>query len=139
MQMQMDQSLKQAASQKMIQSAQILQLNTAELRQYLQELALENPLMEGREQEFLDAIWNVIGNISFRKFEGDHIENPLIEFMDEVYVVDRKGNSHYSIVTDITYTFYGATNIKNSAESAARISSSYGNPNTSTEKKLHWL
>lgn len=99
-------------------------------------ITLENPLMEGREQEFLDAIWNVIGNISFRKFEGDHIENPLIEFMDEVYVVDRKGNSHYSIVTDITYTFYGATNIKNSAESAARISSSYGNPNTSTEKKL---
>lgn len=46
MQMQMDQSLKQAASQKMIQSAQILQMNTADLRQYLQELALENPLME---------------------------------------------------------------------------------------------
>lgn len=46
MQTQMDQSLKQAASQKMIQSAQILQLNTAELHQYLQELALENPLME---------------------------------------------------------------------------------------------
>ena len=46
MQIQTDQSLKQAASQKMIQSAQILQLNTAELRRYLENLALENPLMD---------------------------------------------------------------------------------------------
>lgn len=46
MHMQMGQSLKQTASQKMIQSAQILQLSMPELRQYLQELALENPLME---------------------------------------------------------------------------------------------
>lgn len=46
MQIQMESSLKQTASQKMIQSAQILQRNTAELRQYLQELSLENPLME---------------------------------------------------------------------------------------------
>lgn len=46
MQMQLDQSLKQGVSQKMIQSAQILQLNSAELQEYLENLSLENPLME---------------------------------------------------------------------------------------------
>jgi len=46
MQMQTGQFLKQIVSQRMVQSAQILQLNTVELRAYLQNLALENPLME---------------------------------------------------------------------------------------------
>ena len=41
---------KQALSQRMIQSAQILQMGTQELERYLRELATENPLaeLEGR-------------------------------------------------------------------------------------------
>ena len=46
MQMHMEQSLKQTVRPQMIQSAQVLQLNTVELQQYLTELSLENPLME---------------------------------------------------------------------------------------------
>lgn len=46
MQMQIEQATKQAVRPQMIQSAQVLQLNAAELQQYLEELSLENPLME---------------------------------------------------------------------------------------------
>lgn len=46
MQMHMEQNLKQTVRPQMIQSAQILQLSTVELQDYLAELSLENPLME---------------------------------------------------------------------------------------------
>lgn len=46
MQIHMEQGLKQTIRPQMIQSAQMLQLTTAELQQYLEELSLENPLME---------------------------------------------------------------------------------------------
>lgn len=44
--MHIEQSLKQTIRPQMIQSAQILQLTTVELQQYLEDLSLENPLME---------------------------------------------------------------------------------------------
>lgn len=46
LQMHIEQSLKQTIRPQMIQSAQILQLTTVELQQYLEDLSLENPLME---------------------------------------------------------------------------------------------
>lgn len=46
MQMHIEQALKQTIRPQMIQSVQMLQLTTAELQQYLEELSLENPLME---------------------------------------------------------------------------------------------
>ena len=46
MQMKIEQKAKLAVRPQMIQSAQLLQFNTAELKQYLEELSLENPLME---------------------------------------------------------------------------------------------
>ncbi|MDO5545654.1 MAG: hypothetical protein Q4F81_07525 [Eubacteriales bacterium] len=50
MKVQLNQAIKQTISQKMIQSAHVLQLSTAELRHYLEDLALENPLMEFIQQ-----------------------------------------------------------------------------------------
>lgn len=46
MNLQISNSIRTTASQKMIQSSAILQMNTLELRQYLEQLALENPMME---------------------------------------------------------------------------------------------
>ena len=46
MQMKIEQKAKPAVRPQMIQSAQLLQFNTAELKQYLEELSMENPLME---------------------------------------------------------------------------------------------
>ena len=46
MQMKIEQKAKPAVRPQMVQSAQLLQLNTTELQQYLEELSMENPLME---------------------------------------------------------------------------------------------
>ena len=46
MQMKIEQKSKLAVRPQMVQSAQLLQLNTTELQQYLEELSMENPLME---------------------------------------------------------------------------------------------
>lgn len=46
MQMQLEQTQKLNVSQKMIQSAMILQMNQMELEHYLEDLSMENPMME---------------------------------------------------------------------------------------------
>ena len=46
MQMKMEQKTKLSVRPQMIQSAQLLQYSTIELKQYLEELSMENPLME---------------------------------------------------------------------------------------------
>jgi hypothetical protein len=46
--------------------------------------------------------------------------------MDKAFVVDRKGNTYGTILTDINFTFFGFTTFKNSAENAVRNASSFG-------------
>lgn len=88
-------------------------------------LGIENPLITGKEAEALVLIGAVMIGGKYRKFEGDHISYPVAEFMDPVFVVDRRSNVYQSIITDVNFTFCGFTTIKNSSESAIRNSSSY--------------
>lgn len=86
-------------------------------------LAVDNPLLTGRETEGLKLIGDELIGATFRPFEGDHIGYPIAEFMDKAIVVDRKGNAYQTVLTDVNFNFFGFTTFKNSAESALRNSS----------------
>lgn len=88
-------------------------------------LSVENPLMAGKEEEVMDWLASDLIGIRFRKFSGDLVADPTIEFMDLAYVTDRKGNSYQTVITDVNFVFFGYTAISNSAESTIRNSSSY--------------
>ena len=88
-------------------------------------IEVENPLVAGQEQQLVDSIGQRLIGVHLRDFSGDHIAYPLAEFMDPVYVEDRKGRKYPSVLTDIDFTFFGITTLKNSAVSAIRNSSKF--------------
>ena len=93
-------------------------------------LNVENPLTIGQENEALPLIASGFVGYPFRKFSGSHIANPLVEFMDTVSITDRRGNTYFSVATDITFVFFGLTSIANNAVSALRNKSLYVTPET---------
>ena len=50
MELKQELKLKQTLSQKMIQSANILQMGQIELKEYIEEMALENPVVDLEER-----------------------------------------------------------------------------------------
>ena len=98
-------------------------------------LSVENPLIIGKEAEALALIGDIVIGLRFRQFSGEYIGDPTIEFMDPCIVVDRKGNTYGSFVTDTDYSFRGKTSIKNSAEPKIRTGMSYPSSNTKTLQK----
>ena len=81
--------------------------------------------LSGQEAEILTAIEDDIVGLSFRTFDGDHISNPILEFMDSVLIKDRNGDTYSTYITDVTFEFCGFTSIKNSAESTMESNGMY--------------
>lgn len=88
-------------------------------------LSISNPLAVGNESALVDYLGEQLVGMTFRKFDGDYIANPLIEFMDPAIVIDRKGRMYSTYITDVDFSFFGFTVLKNSAENAVRNSSKY--------------
>ena len=84
---------------------------------------IENPLISGKEAQALQLIGNVIVGVEFYTFSGDHISNPLAEFMDPCFVQDMKGNLFFSVLSNITYTYLGSTSISCNADSPETVKS----------------
>ena len=102
-------------------------------------IEVENPLVAGQEQQLVDSIGQRLIGAHLRDFSGDHIAYPLAEFMDPVYVEDRKGRKYPSVLTDIDFTFFGITTLKNSAVSAIRNSSKFSSEASKTYEKARNL
>lgn len=85
-------------------------------------LKIENPLIAGKESDAVAMIGAIMIGGRFRQFSGDLIANPTCEFMDLAMVLDRKGNSYITFITDVNFQFFGFTTLKNSAEPALRNS-----------------
>lgn len=62
---------------------------------------------------------------SFRKFSGDYIGYPIADFMDAVKITDRKGNTYWSVITDIDFVISGMTTLSNSALSVVENAGTY--------------
>ena len=88
-------------------------------------LEVDNKLITGDEENAIQMIGAQIIGQRLRPFEGDCVANPIVEFMDYVMLTDRKGNTYPSVVTDLSFTFFGFTTIKNSSTSANKASSTY--------------
>lgn len=86
-------------------------------------LNLKNDFFAGKELDALERIGRILIGLKFRTFSGDYIAYPLAEFMDLCVVVDRKGHSYKSYITDVSFSFGGLTRLKNSGLSALRNSS----------------
>lgn len=84
---------------------------------------IENPLISGKEAQALQLIGNVIVRLEFYTFSGDHISNPLAEFMDPCFVQDMKGNLFFSVLSNITYTYLGSTSISCDTDSPETVKS----------------
>ena len=96
-------------------------------------LTLTNPLVSGSEQTLLSWVYERVANIPFRPFNGDHISQPLIEFMDLVEIRDR-GNVYNSFITDVNFVFAGITTVKNVSPGTIRQNGKYSSGNTKTEQ-----
>lgn len=105
-------------------------------------ITVENPLITGTDTEIstgLFQIANSLTGLKFRKFEGISISNPLIEFMDFVVVVDRRGRMYKSFITDLTFTFVGSTNVKNASASPVRNETVYYSASVSSDIRARQL
>ena len=102
-------------------------------------LTVSNPLASGNEEALVSWINERIAGIPFRKFTGDYITYPLVEFMDLAKITDWRGNTYNTFVTDVNFVFFGITTLKNSAESGLRNASTYGNSDAQTKIYLQDL
>lgn len=88
-------------------------------------LNINNPLIKGREKAGLKVIGKVVIGISTRPFSGDFSPNPTIEYMDSVYIVDRKDNIYQSIVSSHTFTYLGNSSVSNNTPSNEKKNATY--------------
>lgn len=99
-------------------------------------LKIDNPLITDKETTGLKYIGDAVIGITIRPFSGTFLANPTIEFMDNVYVIDRKDNIYQSIVSSNTFTYLGDNTISNDTESPERNGSSYQNNATNIYRKV---
>lgn len=102
-------------------------------------LTVSNPLVYGNEGTLVSWIHEKISGVPFRRFTGDYITYPLVEFMDLAKITDWRGNTYNTFITDIDFVFFGITTLKNSAESGLRNASKYGSEDTQTNVHLQEL
>lgn len=102
-------------------------------------ISVQNPLLDGDVSSGISVIADSLIGLKFRKFEGDHIANPLIEFMDMVFVKDRRGRIYKSVITDVNFNVCGFTTVKNSAASFVKNETVYANSGAVTEVQTRKL
>lgn len=82
-----------------------------------------NPLIEaGKAKAVAEYLAGRVVGMQFRPFQASSIGDPSWEAGDAAVVTDRKGNSYYTYLTNITYSTGGYASISCDAEPAARHS-----------------
>lgn len=82
-----------------------------------------NPLVEaGRAKEIAEYLATRVVGVKFRVFDASAEGNPAWEAGDAVVLTDRKGNSYYSYLTNVSYNIGNYASISCGAEPAERHS-----------------
>ena len=82
-----------------------------------------NPLIEaGKAKDVAEYLAGRVVGMRFRPFQASSIGDPSWEAGDAAVVTDRKGNSYYTYLTNITYSTGGYASLSCDAEPAARHS-----------------
>lgn len=99
-------------------------------------LSIDNPLISGREQTAIAIIGEALIGLTVRPFSGSFSPNPTIEFMDPVYVIDRKDNVYPSFVTENSFNYLGNSDVSNGLESPERNRATYSGNATEVYRRL---
>lgn len=65
-------------------------------------------------------IYMKVKEVWFRAFSCTNIAYPLATFLDPTYFIDTKGNVYFSYITDIEFTFLGATKFANKTKTITK-------------------
>ena len=98
-------------------------------------IKIENPLIEGKEETAIALIGDLLIGTIARPFSGEFFPDPTVQFMDPVYLVDRKDNIYQSFVTSLTFTYLGNSNISNGLKSPEMNKSTYYSAATEVYRK----
>lgn len=98
-------------------------------------LKVENPLASGKEEDLIEIIGDALIGTILRPFSGEFFPDPTIEFMDLVYLIDRKDNIYQSFITDNTFTYLGNSELSNDMEDPTRNESEYYSQATEVYRK----
>lgn len=98
-------------------------------------LNIDNDLVAGKEQEFVKMVGDKLIGVIVRPFSGSFFPDPTIEFMDPVYVLDRKDNIYQSFVCNHSLEYLGNSTISNELESPSRNDSAYQSGATEAYRK----
>lgn len=89
-------------------------------------LTVTNPFLNASNYSTkLASILSLFSGFKIRPFSGEHVANPIIEFMDPVYIVTNHSKVYASVITDLQYNVLGHTAISNSAEPKLRTGKVY--------------
>lgn len=98
-------------------------------------LAIENPLIKGAEEAAIKLIGDIVIGFRLRPFSGEFYPNPTLQFMDAVYLVDRKYNIYQTFITNHTFNYLGNSEFSNDTESPERNNSEYYSSATAAYRK----
>lgn len=98
-------------------------------------IKIENPLIEGKEETAIALIGDLLIGTIARPFSGEFFPDPTVQFMDPVYLVDRKDNIYQSFVTSLTFTYLGNSNISNGLQNPEMNKSTYYSTATEVYRK----
>lgn len=94
-------------------------------------LAIENPLIEGNEENALALIGKTLIGTTICKFSGSFFSDPTMEFMDLVCLVDMKDHVRRSFLSNVEFVYLNQSNLSCDLETPAQRQAQY-NSNATT-------
>ena len=98
-------------------------------------LNIDNDLVAGKEEDFTKMVGDKLIGVVIRPFSGTFLPDPTVEFMDCVYVIDRKDNIYQSFICNHSFEYLGNSTFSNEMESPARNDSAYQSSATEAYRK----
>lgn len=94
-------------------------------------LEIENPLIEGNEENALALIGKTLIGTTICKFSGSFFSDPTMDFMDLVCLVDMKDHVRRSFLSNVEFVYLNQSNLSCNLETPAQRQAQY-NSNATT-------
>lgn len=95
-----------------------------------------NALVQGDYQSVCEAVYQDVGGFTYRPYECTAKSMPYLFPLDMLTYVDKNGVSHETIVTNITFTLNGGTEVQGQGETETQNGYASANPLTKRESVI---
>ena len=95
-----------------------------------------NELIRNGEQSVADALFAKLGGFTYTPFSAVIHSSPHLYPTDPVVFIDKDGNEHFSLITEVTFALNRNTSIESVGESALRKGWAATNPLTKRESSI---